>query len=73
MVRLPPCQIRGYIPDSDISRVAKKVEGIVKPIILKRDMVIVGNAERTPSVRWGLVSLSLSMLLSSLDTSIANV
>lgn len=31
------------------------------------------SAERTPSVRWALVSLSLSMLLSSLDTSIANV
>ncbi|MFK4225570.1 MFS transporter [Streptomyces sp. NPDC019890] len=29
--------------------------------------------ERTPSVRWALASLSLSMLLSSLGTSIANV
>ena len=32
-----------------------------------------GSAERTPSVRWALASLSLSMLLSSLGTSIANV
>lgn len=33
-----------------------------------------GNAERTaPSVRWALTGLSLSMLLSSLGTSIANV
>ena len=31
------------------------------------------SAERAPSVRWALVSLSLSMLMPSLDTSIANV
>jgi EmrB/QacA subfamily drug resistance transporter len=31
------------------------------------------NTELEPSVRWGLASLSLSMLLSSLGTSIANV
>ncbi|MGD9851414.1 MAG: MFS transporter [Nitrospirales bacterium] len=35
--------------------------------------VVAGSLERTPSVTWALVSLSLSMLLSSLDTSIANV
>jgi len=34
---------------------------------------IAPSAARTPSVRWALASLSLSMLLSSLDTSIANV
>jgi EmrB/QacA subfamily drug resistance transporter len=32
-----------------------------------------GRAELTPAVRWALASLSLSMLLSSLGTSIANV
>ncbi|MEZ2226466.1 MFS transporter [Microcoleus sp.] len=37
----------------------------MKPIIAKR-------SERTPSVRWALASLSLSMLMPSLDTSIAN-
>jgi len=31
-----------------------------------------GNAKSTPSVRWALASLSLSMLMPSLDTSIAN-
>lgn len=36
-------------------------------------MAVAANAERTPSVRWALASLSLSMLLSSLGTSIANV
>src|SRR6185312_14172349 len=34
---------------------------------------IAARAERTPSVRWALAGLSLSMLLSSLGTSIANV
>jgi EmrB/QacA subfamily drug resistance transporter len=32
-----------------------------------------GRAKLTPSVRWTLASLSLSMLMPSLDTSIANV
>ncbi len=35
--------------------------------------MVAGRAEPTPSVRWVLASLSLSMLLSSLGTSIANV
>src|SRR5690242_395351 len=32
-----------------------------------------GSAQGTPAVRWALVGLSLSMLMPSLDTSIANV
>src|SRR6058998_3118090 len=46
---------------------------MVKPIIAGRDEAVAGSAERTPSVRWALASLSLSMLLSSLGTSIPNV
>jgi len=38
-----------------------------------RDKARAGNANWTPSVRWALASLSISMLLSSLGTSIANV
>ena len=45
----------------------------MKPIIAGRDEALVVSAERTPSVRWVLAGLSLSMLLSSLGTSIANV
>jgi EmrB/QacA subfamily drug resistance transporter len=45
----------------------------VKPIIAGRDEAAAGRAERAPSARWALASLSLSMLLSSLGTSIANV
>jgi MFS family permease len=41
--------------------------------IVARDEAVAGSAERTPSARWALASLSLSMLLSSLGTSIANV
>ncbi|HEX8693755.1 MAG TPA: MFS transporter [Longimicrobium sp.] len=44
-----------------------------KPIAAGRDEAAAGNGERTSSVRWALAGLSLSMLLSSLGTSIANV
>lgn len=46
---------------------------MLKPIIAERDSAVDESAERTPSVRGALASLSLSMLLSSLGTSIANV
>src|SRR4051794_20780089 len=46
---------------------------MLKAIIAGRDEVVAGGAQRTPSVWWALASLSLSMLLSSLGTSIANV
>jgi EmrB/QacA subfamily drug resistance transporter len=51
----------------------KKAGCILKSIIAKRDEVVVGSPQRSTSVRWMLASLSLSMLLSSLGTSIANV
>src|SRR4030081_402908 len=44
-----------------------------KPMVAGHDEPVAGLTERTPSVRWALASLSLSMLLSSLGTSIANV
>jgi EmrB/QacA subfamily drug resistance transporter len=46
---------------------------MLKPATAERGQVVEGSSERKPSVRWALVSLSLSMLLSSLGTSIANV
>jgi EmrB/QacA subfamily drug resistance transporter len=46
---------------------------MLKSIIAKRDEAVAGSAELAPSVRWALAGLSLSMLLSSLGTSIANV
>ena len=45
----------------------------MKTIIANQHTVVHERAGRKPAVRWALVSLSLSMLLSSLDTSIANV
>lgn len=60
-------------------QIAQKTEIILKTIIVKRDEAVAGSAgsvggvENTPSFRWALASLSLSMLLSSLGTSIANV
>lgn len=70
MLRLPLCQASGHDSDSSTSRVAKQAEVALKPIVAE---VAAGSAERTPSVRWTLASLSLSMLLSSLGVSIANV
>lgn len=46
---------------------------IINPVIKKAGQPQTGSAEPTSSVRWALASLSLSMLLSSLGTSIANV
>ena len=46
---------------------------MLKPIIAERNEAVAEYAERTPAVRWALASLALSMLLSSLGTSIANV
>lgn len=40
---------------------------------MKSISAVAEHAQQTPSVRWALASLSLSMLLSSLGTSIANV
>ena len=45
----------------------------MKSIIANREEAVAGRAQQSPSVRWALASLSLSMLLSSLGTSIANV
>lgn len=39
----------------------------------RRDVAQAGTTDLTPSIRWILAGLSLSMLLSSIGTSIANV
>ncbi|MCU6435182.1 MFS transporter [Undibacterium sp. Jales W-56] len=46
---------------------------MLKPVITERNKTTTESGEQTPLVRWALVSLALSMLLSSLGTSIANV
>jgi EmrB/QacA subfamily drug resistance transporter len=46
---------------------------MMKQIIAKRDGAAARGVEMPPATRWALASLSLSLLLSSLDTSIANV
>lgn len=45
----------------------------MKSINAEQEKAATENLAATPAVRWALASLSLSMLLSSLDTSIANV
>ena len=54
-------------------RKSPETESMLKPVIEERDEAGGGSAKLTPSVGWALASLSLSMLLSSLGTSIANV
>jgi EmrB/QacA subfamily drug resistance transporter len=73
MVRLPPCHAREYISNIATLSVARQRGFMLKPTIAGRVEEVAGSAERTTSVRWALASLSLSMLLSSLGTSIANV
>ena len=46
---------------------------MLQSIIAERDQAVAGSTERKPAVRGALASLSLSMLLSALGTSIANV
>jgi EmrB/QacA subfamily drug resistance transporter len=48
-------------------------EFVLKPIISGQGEAGSADAVQAPAVRWTLASLSLSMLLSSLGTSIANV
>lgn len=74
MVRLPPYQAMDYIIcKTEPVRELQKKEFMMKTIIAEIDGAEAGSAEQAPSVQWTLASLSLSMLLSSLDTSIANV
>src|SRR5215208_2255058 len=51
----------------------QETEIMLKPIIAGPDAAGAGIVERTRSARWVLAGLSLSMLLPSLSTSIANV
>lgn len=54
------------------SRLWAIVTSMLKTIIAGRGVAVAESAERTPPARWALASLSLSVLMSSLDTSIAN-
>ncbi len=71
-MRIPPYQPRNYVSDGSDPE-SEKTEFMVKSIIAGGDDAVAGRAEGTASVRWALASLSLSMLLSSLGISIANV
>ena len=46
---------------------------MLQSIAAGRDEAVAESMDRTPSIRWALAGLSLSMLLSSLGISIANV
>jgi len=48
------------------------IEFMLKTIIEEQNETVIKRAKLTPSARWALAGLSLSMLMPSLDTSIAN-
>ena len=73
MLRLPPCQSSAHDADSSSPGAFNQPEFILKTIAPDRIDAGAGSGKDTVPVRWVLVSLSLSMLLSSLGTSIANV
>lgn len=78
MVRLPPCQAKIYASDSSISGCHNPFTHLAHWTVLTTPLTptrLSKNATAEPAspVRWVLASLSLSMLLSSLGTSIANV
>ncbi len=61
-----------HVLGSPISE-AVRTEFMLKPIISGSNAATAASVEPAASVRWALAALSLSMLLSSLGTSIANV
>lgn len=71
MMRLSPYIGRTYVSGSSIREL--ETEFIVKHGIAGHDETGATGAQQAASIRWALASLSLSMLLSSLGTSIANV
>ncbi|MBC7543377.1 MAG: MFS transporter [Candidatus Sericytochromatia bacterium] len=73
MPRLPPCQTKTYDFDRPKIGSRPKMEVTVQTTHAERDEAVAGVAERSLSVRGTLIALSLSVLLSSLGTSIANV
>lgn len=72
-VRLPPYKAKRYLLVTGRFKSHQRMGFIMKPVIAGKDEAIAKSVERTPSMWWILASLSLSMLLSSLSTSIANV
>src|SRR5712675_2106393 len=77
-IKCKPCAFRHVWQSTRFPTAApfgsgQKTERMLKPIIAGRDDALAASAQRTPSVRWALAGLSLSMLLASLGTSIANV
>ena len=72
MVHLPPCHTDGQLSEDSISGVSRTTELMTNSIGATRDQALPVREEGTSQLRWALASLSLSMLMPSLDTSIAN-
>ena len=57
---------------AEVSRPPEERETTLTLVVPVPEEAAAGNAELNPSARWALASLSLPMLMASLDTSIAN-
>src|SRR5215208_3902494 len=71
-MRLPPHRGHGYAAESSNSGAPASGAPVKLENAARRDAVA-GSAGRASSVRWAPANLSLSVLLSSLGSSIANV
>lgn len=71
MLRIPPHQVNDYDP-RDLWT-SSESEHMLKPIAETSEKTTPGRTQAAPSIRWALASLSLSMLMPSLGTSIANI
>ena len=70
MMRLPTCHATAYVSGSRFGWPAE-METPVKTIVAGRHGAVA--TDQQPAARWALASLSLSTLLSSLGSSVANV
>src|ERR1700757_1820131 len=72
MVRLPPYQTEEYYSGIYVSG-SQKMKLMSKAVVAGKEEADAEKVKLPASVRWVLASLSLSMLLPSLGTRIANV
>jgi EmrB/QacA subfamily drug resistance transporter len=73
IVHIPPCRAEGYVSLGSTFRSRQQAESALKPVVAIGDEAEADSEKLTASARWALAGLSLSMLMPSLGTSIANV
>ena len=72
-MHLMPCQTQDYLSENQPFWFGREMVLMSKQIMAGRADILAADTASRSSVRWALAGLALSMLLSSLGTSIANV